>query len=80
MGVAMRVRVGEKKKRKREKHVRSKRKGEREEREQKCLDYIRKIYRKSLWGKGSPFPELESSKLGQSMPGRDWRTWSPDLL
>lgn len=33
----------------------------------KCLDYVGK----SHWEKGSPVFELESSGLGQGMPGRD---------
>ena len=38
----------------------SRRRRERRERKPKCLDYIGK----SLWGKGSPAPGLESSGLG----------------
>jgi hypothetical protein len=47
-----------------EKECICKEKREQENKKPRCLDYVRK----SLWGKGSPTPGLESSMLG---PGRD---------
>lgn len=55
--------------RKRERALRRERERELGERmESKCLDFVGK----SHWEKGSPVFDLESSGLGQDMPGRDW--------
>lgn len=59
----------------REREEGGKRKSVHQERERECrrLSEIKMsgLYRGGRWGKGSPAHGLESSGLGQGMPGRD---------